>query len=671
METKKLFFGMVFATLVLLFMVHASAAEVIVINETSEKLYALESVLVSGDVNTNALALSGNGEVLLGENVKVYLFGPSTDILVKNVLVNGKETTVSFDQNGYFFLVPQAGKFTFTGGMDIRTIGQITLHVKGPLNSLQFNLKNGYSINGDEYGLYDKDVVLQRAEKAATLVDGSFRYTYAERNEFLYQLNLKSFGSSLGRYILNLNNNEQVSDVTGAGLLKWEQKGNTLLLDLEGSSVSLSIRGLFDSTSLRIPLPEDRHHVLIESDPEKKITVTTDAKEIDVSESPIGPQYSNARAFLASSSNVFEITVKQLDLLPSLAASVRSATNEFAITGKGSILADLTYSYANTGLDYLEINAPGVPLYASTSGGAVKLTKDNTLLLSFPKTSYGTLDVLYFNTTDELGWVSLIDVPTAQTDIPITTATTTIYLPDDQFVVKTLGAEGGSELPSLTSLVIFAVIFGIVAFMLRKSVLFTLSYLVFTYVLMQFSLPLFLVWVGLSLALIVKKHMPGTPTVKWILVGGAAFVILLIVLIVPFMLIWQLGIFNMGGASAPSQVYQSDYAVVEKTAVAPQFREMNAVGTGAGTITVPIRTGVLPVKLELPAMAKSITVKNDLVTKENQIHLQLLLVSTNLKYLAYFIALLALFVCKMEYRKEKENDTLVKKEAEYRKEKGR
>lgn len=647
MKYDKIIFG-VLLTLLTIFLIQTGSSEIIILNETKEQLYALETVLISGDLNENSLKLTGNGEVILGENVKVYLFGPSSDILIKKVLVNSRETTVSFDKNGYFFLVPAEGKFSFTADMDIRTIGQIALHVKGPLNELKFNLEHGYAINGDEYGLYNKDVIIQRAEKAAMLVDGSFRYTYAERDEFLYQLKLKSFGSSLGRYILDLNNNERVLEVIGA--LKWEQSGNRLLLDLEGKEASLIIRGLFDSTQIRIPLKEDKHHVLIESDPEKKITITTYAKEIDLSESPLGAQYSNARAFLASGDEVFYVTVKKLDLLPSLAASVRSASNRIAVTGKGSVLGELTYSYANTGVDYIEIDTPGVPLYASTGGGAVKLTKDNKLLLSFPKTNYGSLELLYFNTTDELGWISLVDIPTARTDIPITTATTTIYLPDDQFVVKTFGAEGGSELPTLVSLVVFAVIFGVLSAAIRKNILFVTSYLVFTYVLMYFSFGLFLLWVGMTLALIVKKYMPGIPTLKLIIAGAAVFIILLIILIVPLMLIWQLGVFNMGGTS---RTYESDYAMVEKAAEAPMFRNMQEIGTGAGAITVPTRTGVLPVKLELPQLAKYITVRNDLVTKENQVELKVLLVSTNLKYLAYLIALVALAVCKIEYKKGK------------------
>ncbi|MDD5112129.1 MAG: hypothetical protein PHG85_06260 [Candidatus Altiarchaeota archaeon] len=638
--------GLVLALCIVL-MMGAPSAEIIVINETKEQLYAVESVLLSGDLSSNSLTIAGNGEVILGENVKIYLFGPSPDILIRDVSVNGQPTTVSFDKDGYFFLAPEKGKFDFTGRMDIRTIGQITLHVRGPLNELKFKLDHGYSLNGDEYGLYDKDVIIQRSEKSALLVDGNFRYTYAERDEFYYQLGLQSFGSSLGRYTLYLNNNERVSSVDG--VLKWEQAGNTLLLDLEGSKASVGIRGLFSSTSLRIPLKEDRHHVLIESDPEKRITISTTAKELDLSESPLSPQYSNARAFLASGYEAFEITVKQLDLLPSLAATADRATNRIAITKKGSIVGELTYSpYKNTGLDYIEIETPGVPLYASTGGGAVKLTKDNTLLLSFPKTNYGSLDLVYFNTTSPLGLFSVVDVPTARTeDLIITEAATTIYLPADQFVIKTLGAEGGSELPSLYSVVVFVVIFGALGLALRKDAIFIAAYLLFTYILMYSSFELMLLWLGLSLALLVRRVLPGTSTLKWLLAGAAAFVVIGIILIVPLAFIFQMGAFSMG--SAPSKEYEtSDYAVIE-SAQAPMIKSLREIGSGEGAISVPTRTGVLPVKLELPTMGKSITLHHDLVSKEEQVALTLLLVSTDLKYIGYLIGLCALSVAVRRY----------------------
>jgi len=148
--------------------------------------------------------------------------------------------------------------------------------------------------------------------------------------------------------------------------------------------------------------------------------------------------------------------------------------------------------------------------------------------------------------------------------------------------------------------------------------------------------------------LLVKKYMPATPALKWIIAGAAVFIVLVLIIIVPLALIWQMGVFNLGGTATTE--YRADYATIE-AAQMPVFKAMKEIGAGEGAITVPTRTGVLPVKLELPTLGKSIAVKNDLVTKENQVELKLLLVSTNLKYLGYLLGLACLAICTKQYKK--------------------
>ncbi len=646
MQVKMKKSKLILVVLVLLaFSVLASATEIIVLNDTEERLYSLDDVLLSGDLATNELSIRGRGEVILGKNVKVYLFGPSSDLLVEDIVVNDAPASISFDDQGYFF-VAEKGVFKFNGKLKIRTIGQIRLFVPGPMNQLRFNIQHGYAIDGDRFGLYKNDVIIQRAEKVSMLVDGSFRYTYAERNEFLYQINFKAFGSTLGSYTLPLENNEVITSVSGA--MKWEQKEDKLILDLEGADASVVIRGLFDSQSMRIPLEEDRHHVLIESDPEKKISITTTAQEIDLSESPLQPQYSNARAFLASKNDVFSVAVKKLDVLPSLAASVRSASNIVAITESGSVLGELTYSYANTGVDYLEVDVGGTPLYASTENSAVKLTKDEKLLLSFPKTTYGTLDLVYFTTRDGIKPVDLITIPTAKTDLPITTASTSIYLPKDYIVLETFGAPGGSELPPFKSAAFFAIIVGLLAFALKKDSRFAACYMLFAVGLVYFDVSLFLFLMAVTIILIIRKHLPQTPTLKWIIAGAGLLFAVGLIIAVGLGIIWQLGTFNMGGSSDVTMY--ADKAVLE-TASAPMFKGFERIGEGSGAITVPTRQGVLPVKLELPALGKTISVTNHLVTKENPVELKILVVAAWFKYLLYAVALIAGASAYKRYRK--------------------
>jgi len=637
----------IFIFLFFILVSYASATQIILINETEEQIYTLDNVEISGDLETNKLKISGSGEIIEGENVKVYLFGPASDILIKNLMVNGKATTVSFNENGYFF-VADKGRIEFQGDLEIRTIGQIVLYAHGPINELNFNLKHGYAVNGDRFGVYNERIVIQRSEKIAMLIDGSFRYTYAERNEFYYIINFKAFGKSLGNYILDLPNNEVVTSVTG--VLKWEQSNNKLLLDFKSSNALVTIKGLFDSDTLRIPLKEGSNHVLIESDPEKKISISTTAREIDLSESPIPPQYSNARAFIASKDDVFQITIKKLGVLPSLAASVSSAINRIAITSKGSIVGELNYNYANTGVDYIEIDVEGTPLYASTERSAVKLTRDKKLLLSFPKTNNGYLDLVYFTTTNPLGPVSIVDIPLAKTDLPITTVTTYIYLPKEYIVIETFGATGGSELPSVDFIILFFVIVSLLAFTLKKNKRFIFCYSIFSIGLFYFNLGLFILLISISLVIIARRYLPEKFEVKWIIAGAVLFVALLMLLIVPFV-IWQMGIFKIGGGGVRTEIaYPPQVSEIPTTI--PRFKGFQEIGKGEGAITVPIREGVLPVKLELPRLGKTITVRNYLVTKEKQINLRVFIVAEWFKYIFYLISLLAGIWAYKEYKKE-------------------
>jgi hypothetical protein len=72
---------------------------------------------------------------------------------------------------------------------------------------------------------------------------------------------------------------------------------------------------------------------------------------------------------------------------------------------------------------------------------------------------------------------------------------------------------------------------------------------------------------------------------------------------------------------------------------------MQSLGEADGAITVPMREGVLPVKMTLPSLGKQVSVTNYLVTKENQVSLKLFMVKTWLVYLFYLVALGAGYYC--------------------------
>jgi hypothetical protein len=624
--------------LLMLLLASFAAAEIVIVNETEKDFYALEQIVISGDLQDNSLDISGEGTVISGSDVRVYLVGPSSDLVIENVYVNNDPAPVSFDNKGYF-IVMQKGDFSFTGTMLIRSIGQLQLYVPGPVNAMRFNLQHGYAVSGDQYGLYGKQVTIQRSEKAAMLVDGSFRYTYADRNEFYYLISFKSFGSTLGSYTVSLPNKEQVIGVTGA--IKWQQQGSSLILDLEGSDATVSINGLFDSNQLIVPLNEGLSRVLIESDAEKRITISTDAKETDLSESSLPYTFPNARAFLARPGNFFSINIKTLAVMPSLSATVDRATMKVAINEQGSVVGELNYNYKNTGVDYIEIDAPGTPLYASTQSGPVKLTKEDKLLLSFPKSDYGSLDFVYFTTVDPPQLIDIIDIPLAKTDLPITQQTTTIFVPKDFYIVNLMGAKGGSELPSFRAIVIYGLLVGGLAFWYKRNWKFITAYLVFATGLFLFHKALLLMLMSVTLFIILKKYMEGFKWWKWVLIGAGVLAVI-IVGIIALVGLMNFGVMSKGG----NYEYAMDDIGEVREALAPSYNKgMQTVGEADGAISVPMREGVLPVKMSLPSLGKQISVTNYLVTKENQVSLKLFMVKTWLIYLYYLVALLAGYVC--------------------------
>ncbi|MFC2154832.1 hypothetical protein ACFLRC_05070, partial [Candidatus Altiarchaeota archaeon] len=553
----------------------------------------------------------------------------------------------SFDEKGYFFL-GEKGTFELSGNIKIRSIGQLRLKVPGPLNNLHFDLENGHAVGGDRYGLLNQEVILQRWEKVSMVVDGNFKYTYAERNSIHYLVNFQAYGSTLGRYTLDLPNGESITSVTGAA--KWSQEGNKLVLELEGEKTAVTIRGYFSTNRITVPLKEDRHHVLVESDPQKKITVSTNAEEIDVSESTLPPSYGNARAFIASKNQPINVQVKELSLMPSLAATVDNAQQRVAITSKGSVVGELNYRYKNTGQDYISLDVPGQPLYASTQNRPIKLTKEEEFLLAFPKTggtSTGTFELVYFTTRNPLKFYEIIEVPLAKSEIPVSTMNTQIYLPPDVFVLETLGAKGGSELPTLQAAILFLLIIGLLASQLKKEKIFILYYTLLSVGLLAFNGYLFLLFIAWSIITVARRYI-SKDQFKWATAGAGMLVALAIIVIVAvafLTLVWQFGIFNMGSSMSRSVTtadFGGDYAMVqEEMAPMPRMKGMTQLGEGAGAITAPVREGVYPVKLQLPNLGKSISVTNYLVTKENPVELKVVLVASWLKYLLYLLAALA------------------------------
>ncbi|VVB75699.1 Uncharacterised protein [Candidatus Tiddalikarchaeum anstoanum] len=590
---------------------------------TSEDLSFINDMTISGNVSTNALTFSGSGSVINGNNVKVYIIGPTTNVYINSLTVNGAITPVSFDYYGYFF-ISNISNFNYSGSLKLLQIGQVNLYITGPVNHLIFSLVDGYTVGGSEfYSLLNKNIIIQRNQASQVLVDADFHYLFERVNNFEYTIRFSSLGNSLSKYTLHLRNNELIQDIIGA--VDYAQRGSDLILDLTGSSATVIITGTFSSTNLRIPIDEGVSNVLLESEPEKKLAVSTSATVIDLSDSTITPKYYNSQAFLASSTDVFYVTITDLTLLPSLTFSVSSATNTLALNERGTIIGELKYSYANSGEEYLKISIPGTPLYAATNNRAVMLTKDNNdFLLSIPKTNYGSMVLTYLSTTNPLNLFSILNVPLANTSMPISEMTTNVYLPSNYFVLWTFGSKfgEGTELPDIGSIIVFLVISIALSYTLSKNTGFVIKYIIVIIGLMLLNPALlFLSWV-ITAVLLIRKYLDKKYYKLVIIILSVLFVLggILFVLI-----------FLFAGMDSSTVSYAG--MGVSTSLGAPSFDNMEQVGRGEGAISLPTETGVLPVNFEIPSMGKTVTLTDELITIEKPVSYSILLMDGNLKYI--------------------------------------
>ena len=630
---------------------------IIIPDEAEEKTdYLIEELTINGDMAERQMKISGNGAVLSGRRGKIYLVCANPDILIKDLYVNGTKTLVAFDQEGYYFISP-AEKFSFKGSLEIKDKTQIPLKAIGPINRVSFGLVHGYAVDGDKFGVVNQDIVLQRIYERTkpVLVKGVFRFSLADVNTFLYQLSFQSFGDIIGSYTLELPNGEQILSVDGA--FKWEQKGSRLILDLTSTHAQLRINGTFMKIDeIRVPLRKGMHDVVIGADPQKKLNIETQAREKDLSEVNIDILYTNSRAFLASYQDKFKLQLLPLELIPSLAATSRQTQVTYAVNEQGSILSEMNCEYQNTGMDYLELDIAGTPLYAAMQGRPIKLTKEERLFLTFPKSKHGTFDLVSFATRRPLGWISFVRLPFPKIDVPITTRHTKMFYPPDFFSFTVFGAKGGSEMPGFKNMVLFLVLVSLLGGLLVKERRFVGWYMILAIGTFYFDIRLFVLLILVSLALIIRAYAGKIRFKKLFLVVVSIIVLALTVLLS----LWLLKGLKMEKPYYATQRWVDQTISPREEALedVPRFKGTAEIGEGPGAISIPTKKGVLPVKFELPNLGKSISVTNHLVTKEKSRKITVVLFSSRLKYILYIFMLIAAWMCYKIYIKKVSVKTL-------------
>lgn len=339
------------------------------------RCFALEKLTLEGRVGEGPLSFELVGRVLAEGAVDVPLFGPPKEVRLEDVKENDKEAAIGFDGDRYF-LHTAARRFVLRGKM---TLGSdLTLAIPGPLNTLAADLEAGAVVEGSRLsGILGTTIHFNRQDKAVETGPTVFQLSRAVRVGreigFEYRLVMRS-GSDLGVVRLPLTLGEKVLDVTGAPGFRVE--GEELVLPTSGRTAEMTITGTLPKLGAMAPDARSGYEWwLIESDPEHRVAVAGEARQMDSAESPIPRTLPTSRLFLVQKGQKMDATVTPLSAVDALAAVVQSHHRTVVITARGDVVSEDSFQYENNGVDYLSYSPSGRPIFLSTSGKAERIMR--------------------------------------------------------------------------------------------------------------------------------------------------------------------------------------------------------------------------------------------------------------------------------------------------------
>lgn len=481
-------------------------------------------------------------------------------------------------------------------------------------------------------------------------IEANYRWSFGDEQTFVYGLFVRSNSGEPSIVTIPLRNHErvtQVLDVDG-----WSVEDGQLILRLSGDYAHPDISGRFHGQDIQTPLAAPGT-ALFETKEGNHLFVNTTAKPIPTSDSKVTPSMPVSTAFQTQGDELFMVISGEEPELPSLVAVVNSATQTYAVTEEGSVIGELQYNYDNSGLGKLTLPKIGTPLYIANSNGPTTMKMGQTgndLKVELPQGKGLGLDYVFLTSRTPLGIFDKIDLPSVKTDLPISTMTTRIMIPDGWFVIDTLGARGGSELPPIRTILVAAILIGILAYALKRKPDFMACYIVLAMLILTLSKTLFYALIAGSIIMLIQRHYQIDMKKTAVAIGGVIVCVLLLNVFIDLKnMTGELGSYSIGAKTGANAVIQSRAAdVLEKDGPLMALFERIA-SPEAEESQLPTKLGAIPVKFQLPAMGKTITVTNKIVTKESHPDISLLVVSSIMIYPLYLLALFCGWHCWKSY----------------------
>lgn len=596
------------------------------------RCYALEELKLSGKVGEGPLDFELSGRVLVDGAVDIPLFGPPKDVRLSDLSENDKDAAVGFEGDRYF-LHTASKRFVLRGKLTLGT--DLALSIPGPLNTLSADLAAGAVVEGTRLsGLVGSTIHFSQKDKTSDAGPTVFQLSRAVRVGreigFEYRLVMRS-GTDLGVVRLPLSFGEKVLDVTGASGFRVE--GNELVLPTSGRTAEMTITGTLAKIGAMAPDSRSGYEWwLIESDPEHRVAIDGNARQVDSAESPIPRTQPTSRLFLVQKGQTIKASVTSLSAVDALAAVVQSHRRTVVMTRRGDVVADDHLTYENNGVDYLAYAPSGRPIFLATAGKAERIMRqeaESEEILVPLRTGSQDVRVQSLSQTALRPLWGSVSVPMPSYALTASRVDVTVGLPPGVFPVALLGGDRPKWAVEGSDLMV-AGLGGIAGFFavrpgagktgakLRSLRVLGALVLASLWFLWQPGFVLVSMALGLwALTWVATRFLKGAArtTAMVLLLGGLLFV----------------GLLGLLASAARSPMksgdvrYEPSSATERPTATAPAATGGKLADDGrTGNWMAPkgggVLEGVTPVPLPLPSYQHSMWSSRELVTKERPFH---------------------------------------------------
>lgn len=416
--------------------------------------FALSSMSLRGAVG-EPMAFVLEGRVLADGPVKVPLFGPANEVRLDDLSLDGASPVLGFEDDHYYLLTG-ARRFTLRGTLTLASDQMLT--VVGPLVGLDAKLTQGRMVEGAKLSglasttIHFDPMTPESQSEAESKIPKIFRLSRSVRigkeTAFVYRL-VMSQATELGTVRLGLFHGERVQEVSGAR--GWTSSATELSLPLAGKEADITITGVLEARAAKEGVrsfgTDERSAYewwLVESDPDFRVELGGEAKQVDNNQSPIPPTMPTARTFLVQRGQHLEVDAKSLVRGEVLAAVARAQRRFVSVTSTGEIIGDETISYDNNGLDHLRFTPSGQPMYLSSDGvpGRIFHTQAGSKEVLVPL-GVGAHKLRIQTLSETRLWPLLGVIRIPMSDYPLTTSAVevTVGLPADVVPLALFGGD--------------------------------------------------------------------------------------------------------------------------------------------------------------------------------------------------------------------------------------